>query len=130
MNRKTERIIIRIGGIWNIVNGALTLFLVSPWVKSGLFENLNAQTRGLNYLSENLNSFVTTYCLLYIFLGVLNIYLSTRMEDESAFRAIPCWFFLLGLASFMMVDVISAVAYIVASVMSLAKNKAVKMRFS
>lgn len=130
MNRKSERIIIRIGGIWNILNGALTLFLVSPWVKSGLFENLNGQTKGLNYLSENLNTFVTTYCLLYIFLGVLNVYLSTRLEDESAPRAIPVWFFILGLASFMMVDVISAVTYIVASVMSLAKNKAVRLRFS
>lgn len=130
MNRKMERVVIRVGGIWNIINGALTLFLVSPWVKSGLFENLSGQTRGLNYLSENLNTFVTTYCLLYIFLGVLNLYLSTRIEDETAPRAIPIWFFLFGLVSFMMVDIISAVTYIVASVISLSKNKAVRVRFS
>lgn len=129
MNRKIERSMIRVGGIWNIVNGILTMFLYSPWVKNDVFPNMNGDTIGLNFLSENLNVFVMTYSLLFIAIGILNIYLSTRLFNDSVSVKIPVWLIVFGMISYLSVDVISAVLFIVSGVMSLSKNKALRLKF-
>ncbi|EOL42720.1 hypothetical protein [Enterococcus phoeniculicola] len=125
-NRKLERVIIRIGGMWNICNGTLTLFFYSPYVRNNLFQNLNASTKGLNYLTENLSSFVMIYSFFFIVLGVLNLYLSTKLKETIAVK-IPIWIVLVGMFSYLLVDIISALAYLSAGVLSLSKNKMYKL---
>lgn len=120
---------LRTGATWNILNGIITLFVYSPWIKNSMFENMSGETLGLNYLSENLNDFVMTYSLLIITIGICNLYLSTRLFDGEVCTKIPIWLFIFGLISYLSMDVISAVLYIVCSVISLAKNKALKVKY-
>ena len=129
MDRKIERVLLRIGAFWNIINGMITLFFYSPWIKNDVFTNMSGETTGLNYLSENLNVFVTTYGLLFITIGVFNLYLSTRLFDGEVCVKTPVWVFLLGLISYISMDIISAGLYIACGVMSLAKNKALKLKY-
>ncbi|MEG0294401.1 hypothetical protein [Enterococcus sp.] len=129
MDRKLERIMMRIGGGWNIVNGLLTMFIYSPWVKNDIFTNMSGDTIGLNFLSENLNVFVMTYSLLFIAIGVFNLYLSTRMFNDDIAIKIPIWLITFGIISYLSVDIISATLFIVSGVISLSKNKALKLKY-
>ena len=126
INRKLERVIIRIGGLWNICNGTLTLFFYSPYVRNKLFQNLDATTKGLNYLTENLSSFVMIYSFFFIVLGVFNLYISTKLEDTLSIK-IPVWIIMVGIVSYFLIDLISALAYLSAGVLSLSKNKVYKL---
>ncbi|KAF1295124.1 hypothetical protein BAU15_05060 [Enterococcus sp. JM4C] len=130
MNRKNERILVRIGATWNIINGVITLFFYSPWIRNSALMGMTEQNKGSNFLSENLNTFVMTYGLLFILLGVLNLYLSWRIIDNEVSVKIPAWFVVVGLLSYLVTDAISAIVYIIAGFLCLAKNKAIKLSHS
>lgn len=128
MNRKWDRIWARIGGIWNIINGAITLFLYSPWIKNNLFTTMNGDTKGLNYVSESVNSVVIIYGLIYFLMGAINLYLVNRLEDDTIQHKIPIWYCIFGFASYLMVDPISTITFVISGVFGLARNKALRQR--
>lgn len=127
MNRKVERNLIKFGGIWNIITGSITLFFYSSWLKKNFFTNLNGDTKGLNYLSENINTFVMTFGLIFILLGSISIYLSNRIIDSKIYKKMPVWFFILGMVSFFTIDLIGVVCYLLASFILLSKNKSIEV---
>lgn len=126
MTRKVERILCRIGGIWNIITGAITLFFYSPWVKSNLFLNMNGETKGLNFLSENINLFVMTFGLVFILVGSFNLVLATKIDNHASLKKVPIWFFIWGLISFFTVDIIGVLCYLPASFLIVIKNKSIR----
>lgn len=123
MSRKVERKLCQIGGIWNILTGTITLFFYSTWIKTNLFENMNGETRGLNFLSENLNLVVMTFGLIFILVGCLNLILAARIENQAVIKKMPIWFLIWGLISFFTVDIVGVLCYLLASFLLLTKNK-------
>lgn len=124
MNRHKERILMNIGAVWNIVTGLLTVTLYSTWIEQ-VFPHLSKHSLGLNYLSDNLHSFVIVYGLLFVLIGCINLWLSKAyIDDISVQKKIPIWLIIIGLLSYFAVDIIGATCYVAAGVLMLAKNKA------
>lgn len=126
MSRKVERNLIRAGGIWNIITGSITLFFYRSWVESNFFSSLNSETKGLNYLSENINIFIMTFGLVFILLGAISVFLSNKIGDSEVHKKIPICFFVWGIISFFTVDVIGVLCYLSGSFILLSKNRSIE----
>lgn len=131
INRRFERIMIRILGSWQIGDGLITILLYGSYLK------LNGSTNGLKLdprvsqaisaLFGSLYTFSVMFGVLLIGLGVFNLYLAkTWFKDSYVSYKWPIYLLITGILAYFCMDIISVGLAIVTGVIALSKNKAIK----
>jgi cytochrome c biogenesis protein CcdA len=128
VNRKLERRLVMIGSIWQIVSGLLTIFVYASYIKQ---EGLNASYNTLAKLEAaqsifgSMYMFSVSFGMLFVLLGILNLFLGKSLKDDKAEIKKPVWFIILGLASYLMMDVLGSLMFLSTGILALAKNKSI-----
>ncbi|MGM7719730.1 hypothetical protein [Metabacillus sp. Hm71] len=128
MSRKLERRFIRIGAIWQIVSGLLTIFVYASFIKKeGLNSSYNtiAQLEAAQSVFGSLYMFSVSFGMIFVILGILNLVLAKSLKDDQAEMKKPIWFIVLGVASYFVMDVLGSIMFLSAGVLALAKNKSI-----
>ncbi|TCP21332.1 hypothetical protein EV207_1439 [Scopulibacillus darangshiensis] len=131
MSNKMERILAYIASGWQLLDGIITIFIYGTYIRnkgshiSGLsFE----EKKGLESLFGSIYSFVSTYGILLILLGLMTIYMTrTYLKNDSVPKRVPIWFLICGVVSYFTMDIISLVLYMGAAILILAKNRSIKI---
>jgi cytochrome c biogenesis protein CcdA len=128
VNRKLERRLVMIGSIWQIVSGLLTIFVYASYIKQ---EGLNASYNTLAKLEAaqsifgSMYMFSVSFGMLFVLLGILNLFLGKSLKDDKAEIKKPVWFIILGLASYLMMDILGSLMFLSTGILALAKNKSI-----
>lgn len=131
MERKRERQLIRIMGIWQILDGVLTIGIYGLYQKqifSGMVESNLAQLNAIDALFGNVFLFVCTFGTLLIGLGLANLVISKRyVKDNQVNIKIGVYLLVQGLFSYLILDIISLALGMTAGIILLARNKGIKL---
>jgi|SRR5690606_15656710 len=133
MKKRIGELLIKIGAIWNIITGGITLFYYSSWMEENILKETATTTGGLladRYYFQSVYLFVIGYGLFFILVGAINYYLASKVKDSMMSRKMLVWLAIWSLASYLTVDIIGFVLYFAAIIISLMKNIAVKARNS
>lgn len=76
---------------------------------------------------DSIYTFSTTLGILFLGLGLLNLYLSKRLKNDRVEKKIPIWFIACGIISYFLMDFISCFVFITSGVIAIAKNKSIKI---
>ena len=125
MSRKKERILITVMGIWQIIDGLLTIFVY------GFYQlKLGQGTNAMSLVSRESNAFmlICTFGALLIGLGLANLVISKRyVKDNQVCVKLGIYLLIQALFSYFILDIISLVIGMVAGVVMLAKNKRIRI---
>ncbi|MBO0481191.1 hypothetical protein [Candidatus Enterococcus courvalinii] len=131
MERKRERQLIRIMGIWQILDGVLTIGIYGFYqqqIFSGMVESNLAQLNAIDALFGNVFLFVCTFGTLLIGLGLANLVISHRyVKDNQVNIKIGVYLLVQGLFSYLILDIISLALGMTAGIILLARNKGIKL---
>ncbi|MBO0431204.1 hypothetical protein [Enterococcus sp. DIV0660C] len=131
MERKRERQLIRIMGIWQILDGVLTIGIYGFYqqqIFSGMVESNLAQLHAIDALFGNVFLFVCTFGTLLIGLGLANLVISQRyVKDNQVNIKIGVYLLVQGLFSYLILDIISLALGMTAGIILLARNKGIKL---
>ena len=130
MSRSTERKLIYAASAWQILTGFITTFVYSFYIKSqsNNFENVSyMEAKGIQSIFDSLYSFIITYGIFFIVIGTLNIIFVKRMlKDNTLQYKLPLIWIALSVIFYLLTDYISIMLSLIAAVVALAKNKAIK----
>lgn len=129
MSRKFERVAVFIVGIWQIVVGFITIYLYANRYKQSSLEGMEfsiIQEKAIQSFESNLYIFTVSLGLLYVLMGVINIYLSRKIIDQSVQRKIPFILIIMGIVSYLLMDIVSGILCLSTGVLALSKNKLMK----
>ncbi|HEX9025035.1 MAG TPA: hypothetical protein VF839_01085, partial [Clostridium sp.] len=113
MNRKLERIFAYIGCIWQMIVGVITIFPYSLWIKKqGIMVTGSSELNisASQSVIDSIYTFSTTLGILFLGLGLLNLYLSKSLGNNRVEKKIPIWFIVCGIISYFLMDFISCFA--------------------
>ncbi|MGG1679571.1 hypothetical protein ACIFOT_28200 [Neobacillus sp. NRS-1170] len=128
MNRKLERKIILAGSLWQIVSGLLTIFVYASFLKKeGLNTSYNtvAKLEAAQSIFGSLYMFSVSFGLLFVILGIVNFVLAKSMKDDQPEIKKPIWFIVLGILSYLVMDILGAFLFLSAGILAIAKNKTI-----
>jgi len=130
INRKFERRIVYILGVWQIMDGLITILFYGIYQQNNLITNSGIPSEQI-YASEDILSsmfiFITVFGLLLIGFGLLNLVIAKNyIKDTIINNKIGIWLLILGVTSYFIMDILSVVLSISAGVIYLAKNKSIK----
>lgn len=130
MSRKVEKIFAYIGCSWQIISGFITIFIYSIWIKKQGFEVTGKSELDISAsqsIIDSIYSFSTTLGILFLGLGLLNLYLSKKLRNDQIEKKIPVWFIICGVISYFLMDFLSCFTFIASGVIALARNKSIKI---
>ncbi|WP_156351149.1 hypothetical protein [Neobacillus vireti] len=128
VNRKLERRLLMVGSTWQILSGLLTIFVYASYIKNkGLNSSYNtlAKLEAAQSIFGSLYMFSVSFGMLFVILGILNFVLAKTLKDDKAEVKKPIWFILLGVASYLVMDLLGALMFLSAGILALAKNKSI-----
>lgn len=128
MNRKLERKLIYIGAIWEIITGLLTIIFYASFIKKegmGIKETSFAKAEAIQSLFGSLYMFSVSFGMLFIALGLINFLAAKNLKDNVVTVKVPIWLFIIGLASYFLMDILSSLMFLSAGILALAKNKSI-----
>lgn len=126
MNRKLERRLVMAGSVWQIVSGLLTIFVFATYIKNeGLNSNYDtfAKLEAAQSIFGSMYMFSVSFGLLFVILGIVNMVMAKSLKDDQTEVKKPIWFILVGIASYLLMDLLSSLLFLSAGVLALAKNK-------
>ncbi|MBE6183507.1 hypothetical protein [Heyndrickxia ginsengihumi] len=130
MSRRLERGLIYCTGIWQIVDGLLTIFLYGLYIKKqgSKAAGLNIpEMHAMQSLFGSIFNFVVIFGFFLIIIGLVNLYLGKYLlKDGVILWRTPIWFLSCGIISYFMMDVVSLFLLMSSGVITLAKNKGFK----
>ena len=133
LNRKLERRLVLIGSMWQIVSGILTIFVYASYIKNqGLNSNYNtiAKLEAAQSIFGSLYMFSVSFGMLFVILGVTNVVFAKSLKDNQIEIKKPIWFILVGVASYLVMDLIGSLMFLSAGILALAKNKSISKMVS
>lgn len=128
VNRKLERRLVMVGSIWQIVSGLLTIFVYASYIKNeGLNKSFNTlpNLEAAQSIFGSLYMFSVAFGMLFVILGIVNYVLAKTLKDDKVEVKKPFWFILLGVASYLVMDLLGALMFLSAGILALAKNKSI-----
>lgn len=119
MSRKHERILLKIMGIWQLLDGLYTTIFYGILPQAGL----GSMKLGSNYTGI---SFILGTLLLI--LGLANLLVSRRyLQDGQIYKKTGIFILAQALFSYFILDIISLIVGMVAGVILLSKNKSIRL---
>ncbi|WP_461214536.1 hypothetical protein [Lacticaseibacillus sp. GG6-2] len=131
MSRKLERRLVWALGIWQLIDGMITIIGFGTYIKLTGAKGghvLNYQSaKALNSLFGSLYMFLVIFGVALIGLGLLSIYFAKCcMQDDKVLKGVVWYLFAVAIAAYLCMDVLSVGLAIISAVVALAKNKAIK----
>ncbi|MFC6465737.1 hypothetical protein ACFP65_12230 [Marinilactibacillus sp. GCM10026970] len=132
MDRKAERKLIIAASVWHFINAILTIFVFGLWFKNSgdlsITEIYPEMAGGSGSFVDILYTVMTSYGLIIVLVGIVNIYCLKFMKDNQINKKWQAWMMVMCLASFMTIDVISSLLYMIVLVTYSSKNKAIRLK--
>ncbi|QFK71640.1 hypothetical protein F7984_10575 [Pradoshia sp. D12] len=128
MNRKLERRLVMVGSIWQIVSGLLTIFVYASYIKNeGLNSDYNtlAKLEAAQSIFGSLYMFSVSFGMLFVILGIVNFVMAKLLKDNQLEVKKPIWFILIGVTSYLVMDLLGSLMFLSAGILALAKNKSI-----
>jgi hypothetical protein len=128
VNRKLERKLIFIGAIWEFITGVVTIFFYASMIKKdglSVKETSFAKVEALQSVFGSMYMFAVSFGMLFIALGLINIFVAKGLKDDEVSIKKPIWLFFIGLASYFMMDILGSLMFLSAGILALAKNKSI-----
>lgn len=124
MSRKQERLLIKIIGIWQIIDGMITI------IYYGIFQRGNGMIGFKPAVYPNGYMIViTSFGSILIALGIINLLLSKRyIKDNQVHWKIGFFLLVESVLSYIVLDVVSAIIGMTATIILMAKNKSLKVK--
>ncbi|MCE4047565.1 MULTISPECIES: hypothetical protein [Bacillaceae] len=131
MNRRLERNLVRIAGIWQIIDGLFTILVYGTLKKvegANLIENTSfAYMKALESVVGSIYIFIAIFGSILIGVGMFNLVCAKKyIKDDQVHVKVAVWFLVCGAMSYIIMDIISVVLYMSAGMILLAKNKSIK----
>lgn len=131
MNRKLERNLVRIVGVWQIIDGLFTILLYGTLKKvegAKLVEDSAfAYMKAMESYVGSIYIFIGMFGALLIGLGLINLVCAKKyMIDDQVHVKVAVWLFVCGALSYIIMDIISLVLCMSAAILVLAKNKSIR----
>ncbi|OCA83404.1 hypothetical protein FHY44_06970 [Bacillus sp. D12] len=128
VNRKLERRLVMVGSIWQIVSGLLTIFVYASYIKNeGLNSDYNtlAKLEAAQSIFGSLYMFSVSFGMLFVILGIVNFVMAKLLKDNQLEVKKPIWFILIGVTSYLVMDLLGSLMFLSAGILALAKNKSI-----
>lgn len=123
MSRKQERILVRIMGIWQIIDGLITVIYYGFFQQGHGFIGISESVYPSGYMIV-----VSTFGVFLIGLGLFNLILSYRyIKDNQMYRGIGVFLIIQAITLYFLLDLVSVVLSIAAGVILLSKNKGLRL---
>lgn len=127
MSRSVERKLIMIMGVWQIIEGLITIFYYGLYKYGWNLGNQSSVDNISKAIHSNLFTVTTTFGILLISLGLINFLISHRyLKDNQIHKKIGIYLIIQVVFSYIVFDLISVVLGVSAAVILLSKNKSVK----
>lgn len=130
MKRRIESLTLAGAAIWNIVAAVLTIFGYSNWFKNqgtSAFEEVGSMDYMSTSLIDSLVSVIMIYGLFVLFIGIFNLYIMNKMNQEIYSKKIFIWLLVCILIHFLSFDIIGLVLYIITTTLYSARYRAYKV---
>jgi|GEM_PF-941069 len=129
MSRKLEKGLMKVAGGWEILLGILTIFLYAPYYsKQGIaIDGFSLiEVEAISAVFGSLYLFIVSFGILFLIVGLINIWLSQKLKEHTVLHKIPVFLIVLGLCSYLVMDIVGGFVCLSAGVLALAKNKGIK----
>ncbi|MCQ9216449.1 DUF4064 domain-containing protein [Streptococcus gallolyticus] len=127
MKRKSEKILLLLGSIWNIITALLTIFGYSDWFqKEGMsrFEHHNQVNYASVSLLDSLTKFIMIFGLVILVMGIITFLVTRFIDDNIINKKIIAWIIICIIVQFASFDLIGVFFYLSALVVYGARTKA------
>lgn len=91
----------------------------------GVKETSFAKIEAIQSLFGSLYMFSVSFGMLFIALGLINFLVAKNLKDNEVTVKVPIWLFIIGLASYFMMDILSSLMFLSGGILALAKNKSI-----
>lgn len=131
MNRRLERNLVRAVGIWQIIDGLITILVYGTLKKvsgASLIENTSfAYMKAIESVVGSIYIFIGIFGAVLIGIGMFNLVCAKKyIKDDQVHIKVALWLIMCGLFSYMIMDIISVILCMSAGMIVLAKNKSIK----
>lgn len=127
MKRGIERKLVILLGIWQIIDGLITIFYYGLYKYGYQLNTLSDKNEFTDTLQSSLFTVTNTFGILLISLGLINLLISKRyLKDNQISRKIGVFLIIQSLFSYIIFDLISVIFGMSSAVIILAKNKSIK----
>lgn len=130
MKRTTERRVLYLAAIWNILTAMFTIIGYSTWFKHEGVTRLQANNQ-YSYLNSSMLDSVTSVIMLFglfmLVIGVINIFVARTMQNDFINTKVMVWLSICTLIQFLSFDILGIFLYLVATILYFARNKAIKL---
>ena len=128
MSRKLERTLVKGMGIWQIIDGLITVIIYGFYYQKILPNNLQINGRDMSAYGSSMFILTCSFGTLLLGLGLINLVISNKyIRDDQVMKRIAYFILLQAVFSYFVVDYISLVLSIASGVLLLAKNKSIQM---
>lgn len=133
MSRKLERRLVWALGIWQLIDGIITIIGFGTYIKLTGAKGGNAlnyqNAKALNAIFGSLYTFLVIFGVALIGLGLLSVYFAKWcMQDDKVLKGVVWYLFAVAIAAYFCMDILSVGLAIVSAVVALAKNKTIKLQ--
>lgn len=127
MKRGIERKLVLLLGIWQIIDGLITIFFYGLYKYGYQLNTLSDKNEFTDTLQSSLFTVTNTFGILLISLGLINLLISKRyLKDNQISKKIGIFLVIQSLFSYIIFDLISVILGISSAVIIFAKNKSIK----
>ncbi|GAA0309712.1 hypothetical protein GGQ92_001295 [Gracilibacillus halotolerans] len=131
MKRKMERVFIIIGSLWNLITAFLTMFSYNSWFQSeGAKQFQNAETNlalAGGQMINNISKIIFLFGLFMLIASIINFVVAMNVKDNEIQYKLIIWIGIWTAIQLVSMDIIGFVFYMLAFVIYMAKNKAIKL---
>jgi hypothetical protein len=131
MSRGLERKLLIAGSIWNMFTALITIFGYSTWFKNTGVKGLQGASIDTKLVGTTMIDSVSKVILtfgLFIFVGSIVTFLIARnIKDNEIQNKTLLWVAFWGVLQLFTMDIVGFVLFLVAFIIYLAKNKAIKL---
>lgn len=131
MSRGLERKLLIIGSFWNLVTSLLTIFSYYNWFdREGSLSLENSDLNTMIAGSQMVNNVLQVILLFGIFMlvgAIINFLIAVKIKDNEIQNKVLVWIGIWGLVQLASMDIIGFLIFLIAFVIYLAKNKAIKI---
>lgn len=128
-SRRTEKIILLVAAAINVIMASVTMFIYSPWFKDEGYAILGRAGRLADDMAT-VNGAATvaqSYGFLLLILGAVSFIVALRaMRPSTIIRGVQYWMIFCMVFSLATADWLSLIAYALAFVAYVARNKAIR----
>ena len=130
IERKFEKRLTTIAGVWEIIMGLLTIFFYGPYHRRQGLDLIEdgiplLEAEAINAVFSSLYMFIVILGMFFMILGLINVFLAKKMCHDQVERKIPIFLILIGIVSYFLMDFIGAILLLAAGTFALAKNKSI-----